>query len=28
MKLMMKTLEERFAQIGIQEHIADPVIVA
>lgn len=28
MKLMTKTLEERFAQVGSQEHIVDPVIVA
>ena len=28
MKLMTKTLEDRFAQVGTQEHIADPIIVA
>ena len=28
MKLMTKTLEERFAQVGVQEHIAGPIIVA
>lgn len=28
MKLMTKTLEERFAQVGCQEYAADPIIVA
>jgi hypothetical protein len=28
MKLMTKTLERRFAQVGSQEEIKDPVIVA
>ena len=28
MKLMTKTLEKRFAKIGSQEHIEDPIIVA
>jgi len=28
MKLMTKTLEERFAQVGSQEGAADPIIVA
>ena len=28
MKLMTKTLQKRFAEIGRQEHIKDPLIVA
>jgi hypothetical protein len=28
MKLMTKTLEKRFAQVGSQEHVEDPLIIA
>ena len=28
MKLLTKELEKRFAQVGSQEHVADPVIIA
>jgi len=28
MQLMTKALEKRFAEVGSQEHVADPIIVA
>jgi len=28
MELMTKALEKRFAEVGSQEHVADPIIVA